>query len=93
MFSREELEGLAEVCCRHDLLCVSDEVYEWLVYPGNEHIKIGTYIGTYSVCVIFTVVLLTPSLLPPSHPTRNVGKNYYYWQCWKNIPHHWMEGT
>lgn len=39
--SREELEVVADLCKKHDVLCVSDEVYEWLVYPGSQHIKIG----------------------------------------------------
>ncbi|XP_064396076.1 kynurenine--oxoglutarate transaminase 3-like isoform X2 [Halichondria panicea] len=47
VFSREELEELADVCRRHDLLCVSDEVYEWLVYPGSQHIKIATLPGMW----------------------------------------------
>ena len=31
---------IAELCHKHDLLCVSDEVYEWLVHDG-EHIRTG----------------------------------------------------
>ncbi len=41
MLSREELEMVADLCKKHNVLCVSDEVYEWLVYPGSEHIKIS----------------------------------------------------
>jgi N-succinyldiaminopimelate aminotransferase len=32
VFSRGELEALAEVCARHDLWLISDEVYEHLTY-------------------------------------------------------------
>jgi N-succinyldiaminopimelate aminotransferase len=39
-----ELNAIAEVCIEHDLVCVSDEVYEHLVYEG-EHIPIGTLPG------------------------------------------------
>ena len=35
------MELIANLCKKHDVLCISDEVYEWLVYPGSEHIKIG----------------------------------------------------
>lgn len=42
MFSREELGLIAELCVKHDVLCISDEVYEWLVYDGKQHIRIGT---------------------------------------------------
>jgi len=35
VFSRDELEHIADVCKRHDLLLVSDEVYEHLVFEGT----------------------------------------------------------
>jgi len=35
VFTREELEGLAEVCERHDLWLISDEVYEHLTYEHD----------------------------------------------------------
>lgn len=42
VFSRGELGLIAELCVKHDVLCISDEVYEWLVYDGKQHIRIGT---------------------------------------------------
>jgi N-succinyldiaminopimelate aminotransferase len=44
VLSRGELEAIARVCIEHDLICVSDEVYEHLVYEG-EHIPIATLPG------------------------------------------------
>lgn len=41
VFSRGELELIADLCVKHDVLCISDEVYEWLVYDGKKHIRIG----------------------------------------------------
>src|SRR6201996_9015856 len=41
VLSRAELDAVAEVCIEHDLVCVSDEVYEHLVYDG-EHLPIAT---------------------------------------------------
>jgi len=41
---RRELEAIAEVCLRHDLIAVSDEVYEHLVFEG-EHIPLATIDG------------------------------------------------
>ena len=35
VFSQEELEFLASVCRDRDLLCITDEVYEHLVYDGK----------------------------------------------------------
>ena len=37
----EELQMIAELCIKHDALCISDEVYEWLTYDGAKHVKIG----------------------------------------------------
>jgi len=39
----EELEMISELCHKHDVLVVTDEVYEWLVYPPHKHIRIGTH--------------------------------------------------
>ena len=45
VYSRAELEGLAELAIRRDLLVVSDEVYEDMVYDGREHISIAALPG------------------------------------------------
>ncbi|XP_026709794.1 kynurenine--oxoglutarate transaminase 3 isoform X3 [Athene cunicularia] len=47
VFNREELQVIADLCIKHDTLCISDEVYEWLVYKGNKHIKIATLPGMW----------------------------------------------
>ncbi|MFZ0388021.1 MAG: aminotransferase class I/II-fold pyridoxal phosphate-dependent enzyme [Solirubrobacteraceae bacterium] len=44
VLSRAELNAVAEVCIEHDLVCVSDEVYEHLVYDG-EHVPPATLPG------------------------------------------------
>jgi N-succinyldiaminopimelate aminotransferase len=41
VLGRDELEAIARVCRDHDLLAVTDEVYEHLVYDG-EHIPLAT---------------------------------------------------
>ena len=42
VFSRAELEAIAEVCRRHDLLAITDEIYEHIVYDGLAHTPIAT---------------------------------------------------
>ena len=37
VFSREDLDALAAIAERHDLLVLADEVYEHLVYDGRRH--------------------------------------------------------
>jgi N-succinyldiaminopimelate aminotransferase len=44
VFSRAELEVIAEACVEHDLVAISDEVYEHLVFDG-EHVPIATLEG------------------------------------------------
>lgn len=39
MYSRKEIEALVEVCLRHNLLIMSDEIYEHLLYDGVEHVS------------------------------------------------------
>lgn len=45
VFTRAELESIAEIVQRHDVLVLSDEVYEWMVYPGATHTRIATLPG------------------------------------------------
>ncbi|XP_699860.2 kynurenine--oxoglutarate transaminase 3 [Danio rerio] len=47
VFSRSELQAIADLCIKHDTLCFSDEVYEWLIYKGHEHVKIATLPGMW----------------------------------------------
>ena len=44
VFSRAELTEIAALACEHDLLVVSDEVYEHLIFDG-EHVPIATLPG------------------------------------------------
>lgn len=41
MYSKEELQALGEVCLKHNILIVSDEIYEKLIYTSDPHISIA----------------------------------------------------
>ena len=45
VFSKEDLEVIAEVAKRHDLIVFADEVYEKIVYDGVRHVSIGSLPG------------------------------------------------
>jgi N-succinyldiaminopimelate aminotransferase len=45
VFTRAELTALAEVCVEHDLVAITDEVYEHLVFDELEHIPLATLPG------------------------------------------------
>jgi aspartate aminotransferase len=42
VFTREELETIARVALENDLLVLSDEIYEKILYDGHEHMSIGS---------------------------------------------------
>jgi len=42
VYSRKELEEIAEVCLKHKILVVSDEIYERLVYDDSKHVSIAS---------------------------------------------------
>jgi N-succinyldiaminopimelate aminotransferase len=44
VFTRDELELIAHTCVEHDLIAVTDEVYEHLVFDG-EHLPLATFPG------------------------------------------------
>jgi aspartate/methionine/tyrosine aminotransferase len=44
VFSRAELELISELCQRHDALCLTDEIYEHIVYDA-EHVPPATVPG------------------------------------------------
>ena len=41
MYSRSTLEEIADIACRHDLIIISDEIYEKIVYDGARHVSIA----------------------------------------------------
>ena len=45
MLTRDELEVVAQLCLEHDLIAVTDEVYEHLTYDGTRHIPLATLPG------------------------------------------------
>jgi aminotransferase len=45
VFSRAELEAIAEVAQEHDLFVFTDEIYEYFLYDGTEHISPATLPG------------------------------------------------
>ncbi len=44
VFSRTELEAVAELCRRHDVIAFTDEIYEHILYDG-EHIPLASLHG------------------------------------------------
>jgi cystathionine beta-lyase len=58
VYTRKELEKIAEICLRHRLVICSDEIHCDLLYPGHRHIPIAT-LG--AEVAHRTVTLIAPS--------------------------------
>ena len=43
LYSRQEMEAIVELACRHDLLIMSDEIYEYLLYDKAEHFSPASF--------------------------------------------------
>ncbi len=42
IYRREELKAIAEIIIKHNICCLSDEIYERIIYDGEEHISIAS---------------------------------------------------
>ena len=45
VFGQGELERIAEVAQRHDLLVITDEIYEYFLFDGRRHVSMATLPG------------------------------------------------
>lgn len=51
VFTREELQAIAKICIKHDLLCVTDETYEYITYDGHSHISMAALSEMQARCI------------------------------------------
>ncbi len=59
VWTREELEGVAEFARRHDLILVSDEIHHDLVLPGHRHTPMATLDGIADRLVMMSATTKT----------------------------------
>jgi aminotransferase len=45
VFSRDELRFIADLCIEHDVIAITDEIYEHILYDGHRHVSIGSLPG------------------------------------------------
>lgn len=62
VFSREELEFVAQLCQEYDALCITDEIYEHIIYDGEEHIPVMTLPGMRERAVLVNSMSKTYSV-------------------------------
>ncbi len=58
VFTRAELERLAEICIRHNLVICSDEIHSDLVYSGHRHLPVASLDAEIAAR---TITLMAPS--------------------------------
>jgi aminotransferase len=56
VFSVGELETIADLCRRHDVLAITDEIYEHIVFDGERHVPIATLPGMWERTVTISGV-------------------------------------
>ncbi|MEQ8331110.1 MAG: aminotransferase class I/II-fold pyridoxal phosphate-dependent enzyme [Longimicrobiales bacterium] len=61
VFDREELEAVADLCRTHDLLAITDEIYEHILYEGTHHC-LATFDGMRERTVVVSGVSKTFSV-------------------------------
>jgi len=42
VFTKDELKLIADLCADHDVIAVTDEIYEYILYDNKKHISIGS---------------------------------------------------
>jgi aspartate aminotransferase len=54
LYSKEELQPIADLCVKHNIYVISDEIYEKLIYDGKEFVSIAS-LGKEIYDLTFTV--------------------------------------
>jgi aminotransferase len=47
LIERDELEKIAKLAVEHDLLVISDDIYDRIIFDGGEHSSLATFDGMY----------------------------------------------
>jgi len=62
VFSRDEIQFVAELCEEHDCLFVTDEIYEHIIFDGLRHVPPATLDGMRERCVLVNSLSKTYSV-------------------------------
>ena len=82
VFSRAELEFIRDLCVRWNAFCITDEIYEHILYDGNEHISMARIAGMRDRTIVINGMSKTYSVtgwrvgwaLAPPDATQSIRK-------------------
>jgi aspartate/methionine/tyrosine aminotransferase len=82
VFTRAELEFIRELCIKWDCYCITDEIYEHILYDGAEHISMATIDGMRERTIVINGMSKTYSVtgwrvgwaIAPAAPTAAIRK-------------------
>jgi len=82
VFTRDELEFIRDLCVRWNSYCITDEIYEHILYDGTEHISMAQLDGMRDRTIVINGMSKTYSVtgwrvgwaLAPPEPTQAIRK-------------------
>ena len=82
VFTREELEFIRDLCVRWNSFCITDEIYEHILYDGAEHISMARIDGMRERTIVINGMSKTYSVtgwrvgwaIAPPEPTAAIRK-------------------
>src|SRR5712672_3288359 len=82
VFTRDELEAIRDLCVRWNSYCITDEIYEYILYDGTEHISMARLDGMRGRTIVINGMSKTYSVtgwrvgwaLAPAEPTQAIRK-------------------
>jgi len=82
VFTRGELEFIRDLCAKWNAYCVTDEIYEHILYDGTEHISMATIDGMRERTIVINGMSKTYSVtgwrvgwaIAPPGPTEAIRK-------------------
>lgn len=82
VFTRKELEFIRDLCLRWDAFCITDEIYEHILYDGAEHVSMARIEGMRERTIVINGMSKTYSVtgwrvgwaIAPPDPTSAIRK-------------------
>jgi aspartate/methionine/tyrosine aminotransferase len=82
VFTRAELEFIRDLCLRFNAYCITDEIYEHILYDGTEHLSMANIDGMRNHTIVINGMSKTYSVtgwrvgwvLAPPEPTQAIRK-------------------